>query len=153
MAYNSLMNLIEYKKANLKYEILDEFEAGLELHGYEVKSLRNKQGSLDGSHITVRGNEAFIVGSFIPPYQVANTPESYDPYRLRRLLLNKKEIAELANKEKEKGLTLVPISLYNKGRVIKARIAVVRGKKRHDKRETIKKRDTERDLKRSFKIR
>jgi len=147
------MNLIEYKKIRLKYEILEEFEAGLELFGYEVKSLRNKQGSLDGSHITVRGNEVFLVGAFIPPYQQVNTPESYNPYRNRRLLLNKKEIARLADKEKERGLTLVPISLYNKGRVIKARIAVVRGKKKHDKRETIKKRDTDRDIQRSFKIR
>lgn len=147
------MNLIEYKKARLKYEILEEFEAGLELYGYEVKSLRNRQGSLDGSHITIRGNEAFIIGSFIPPYQPANAPDSYDPYRIRRLLLRKKEIAKLADREKEKGLTLVPISLYNKGRVIKARIAVVRGKKKHDKRETLKKRDTERDVRRSFKIR
>lgn len=148
-----MMNLIEYKKANLKYEILEEFEAGLELHGYEVKSVRNKQGSLDGSHITIRGNEAFLIGGYIPPYQPANTPESYDPYRTRKLLLNKKEILELADKEKEKGLTLVPISLYNKGRVIKARIAVVRGKKKHDKRETIKKRDTDRELRRSLKTR
>jgi len=147
------MNLIEYKKARLKYEILDEFEAGLELLGYEVKSVRAKQGSLDGSHITVRGQEAFIIGSYIPPFQAVNTPESFDPYRVRKLLLNKKELAELAGKEKEKGLTLVPISLYNKGRVIKARIAVVRGKKQHDKRETLKKRDTERDIRRSFKIR
>ena len=147
------MNLIEYKKARLQYEILDEFEAGLQLLGYEAKSVRNKQGSLDGSHITVRGNEAFIIGSYIPAFQPVNAPESFDPYRVRKLLLNKKEIALLAGKEKEKGLTLVPISLYNKGRVIKARIAVVRGKKKHDKRETLKKRDTERDVRRSFKIR
>lgn len=147
------MNLIEYKKANLKYEILEEFEAGLELYGYEVKSLRNKQGSLDGAHITIRGNEAFIIGSYIPPYQSANTPESFDPHRNRRLLLNQKELSRLSLTEKEKGLTLVPISLYNRGRVIKARIAIVRGKKKHDKRETIKKRDTERELSRSFKLR
>lgn len=147
------MNLIEYKKAKLKYEILDEFEAGLELHGFEVKSVRNKQGSLDGAHITVRGNEAYLIGGYIPPFQPANTPESFDPYRNRKLLLNKKELAELAGKEKEKGLTIVPISLYNKGRVIKVRVAVVRGKKKHDKRETLKKRDTDRDLRRSFKTR
>lgn len=147
------MNLIEYKKARLKYELLEEFEAGLELFGYEVKSVRDKKGSLDGAHVTVRGNEAFIIGSYIPPFQAANTPESFDPYRTRRLLLKKKELTELAGKEKEKGLTLVPISLYNRGRIIKARIAVVRGKKQHDKRESIKKRDTARELDRSLKLR
>ncbi len=116
--------------------------------GFEVKSLKNGQGSLEGSHVTVRGNEAFVVNMQIPPYQPGNTPKEYDPLRIRRLLLTKKEIERFGKEEAQKGLTIVPISVYNKGSKIKVEIAVVRGKKKFDKRETIKKRDTERELRR-----
>jgi SsrA-binding protein len=145
------MALIQNKKVRLNYEITETFEAGMELFGFEVKSLRGKLGSLEGSHIIIRGNEAFLVGATIPPYQPANTPESYEPDRNRKLLLSKKEIAQLAGLEKQRGLTIVPISVYNKGSKIKIEIGVGKGKKKYDKREDIKKRDTERDLKRSLK--
>ncbi len=147
------MSLITNKKAGFNYEILEKYTAGVELFGYEVKSLRAGQGSLEGAHVTVRGGEAYVVGMFIPPYQPSNTPEEYDPHRNRRLLLNKKEIAELADVEQKKGLTIVPLSVYNKGSKIKLDIASVKGKKKFDKRETLKKRDTERETNREFKDR
>ena len=146
-------SLIYNRKVNVDYEILETFEAGIELLGQEVKSLRGNQGSLLGAHITVRGGEVFLIASNIPPYQVKNTPVDYDPKRNRRLLLSKKEIGQLASLESKKGLTIVPISMYNKGKKIKVQIAVVRGKKKFDKREDIKKRDTDRDIRREFKDR
>lgn len=144
------MSLIENKKVGLDYEILETFEAGVELLGLEVKSLRIHQGSLLGSHITVRGGEAFLISANIPPYQEKNTPTSYDPKRNRRILLTKTEISKLASLDSKKGLTIVPISLYNKGKKIKVEIAVVRGKKKHDKRETLKKREVDREIRREF---
>ena len=143
--------LIQNKKVYFDYEILDKFDAGIELFGYEVKSLRNKRGSLEGTHITVRGNEAFLIGMDIQPYQPANAPKDYNPRRNRKLLLTKKELSELAGKESQKGLTIVPISLYTKGRNIKVSLGIARGKKKYDKRETIKKRDTQRDTERELK--
>lgn len=144
-------DLVTNKKAHFNYEILEKFEAGIELLGLEVKSLRGKQGSLEGSHIVVRGGEAFLTGAHIPPYQIGNTPKEYDPYRNRKLLLTKKEIDELAGHESKKGLTLVPLSVYNKGNKLKVSVAVARGKKQHDKRETIKRRETEREIRRTLK--
>jgi SsrA-binding protein len=85
------MKLVENKKLRLVYDVVDTLQAGLELQGYEVKSLRQKLGSLDGSKVIVRGGEAFLVGSYIPAYQPANTPKSYDEHRTRRLLLKKKK--------------------------------------------------------------
>ncbi|MBP9711017.1 MAG: SsrA-binding protein SmpB [Candidatus Pacebacteria bacterium] len=145
------MNLIEHKKARFDYDILEEYEAGLELFGHEVKSLRNHQGKLEGSHIIVRGGEAFVVGMLISPYQPANIPKEYDPARSRKLLLTKKEIGLLSDAEGQKGLTIVPLSVYNKGKVLKLRIAVARGRKKFDKRAVLKKRDTEREMRRTLK--
>ena len=145
------MTLVEYKKAFLKYTPLESFAAGLELYGPEVKSLRNKLGSLDGARVVVRGGEAFIVGMTIPPYQAANTPKDYDPERSRRLLLSKKEIAELASAESKKGLTIIPLEVYTAGRFVKARIAIVRGKGKADRREDLKRRDALREAGRVLK--
>ncbi|OGI70398.1 SsrA-binding protein [Candidatus Nomurabacteria bacterium RIFCSPLOWO2_01_FULL_42_20] len=142
--------LIENRKAKFEYEIMEKYEAGIGLLGFEVKSLRNKRGSLEGSFVKILGNEPYLINAHIPAYQPKNTPGSYDPYRSRKLLLTKKEIKELIGKEKTRGLTIVPISVYNKGRVIKVLIAVGRGKKKRDKREIIKKRDTEREIKREM---
>jgi SsrA-binding protein len=147
------VTLIAYKKAGLKYERLEEYEAGIELFGYEVKALKNKMGQLDGSRVVVRGGEAYLSGATIPPYQASNTPESYDPARTRRLLLKKSEVAELAAAESKKGLTIVPIEVYNKARLIKVRIAVVRGKGKKDQREDLKKKDAEREARRVLKQR
>jgi|SRR3989344_2004463 len=143
--------LVENKKAYFNYEILEKFEAGIELVGLEVKSLKGKHGSLEGSRVLARGDEAFVVGMHIPPYQPSNTPKDYDPLRNRRLLLTKKEIDVILGAESKKGLTVVPISLYTKGRKIKISVGIARGKKKYDKRETIKKRDMERDVARELK--
>jgi SsrA-binding protein len=145
------MNLVEHKKARFDYEILEEYEAGIELLGLEVKSLRAGQAKLEGSHVVVRGGEAYIVGMMVSPYQPANTPVEYDPNRTRKLLLTKKEIADLAAAEGQKGLTIVPISVYNKAGKLKVRVVVARGKKKFDKRATLKKRDTEREMRRTLK--
>ena len=146
-------SLIYNKKVGMDYEILETFEAGLELLGLEVKSIRAKQGSLLGAHVTIRGGEAYLIASNIPAYQEKNTPADYEPKRNRRLLLAKTEIQKLASLEAKKGLTIVPISMYNKNRKIKVEIAIVKGKKAHDKRQDIKKRDTDRELRREFSSR
>ena len=139
------------KKAYHDYEILDEYEAGIELKGFEVKSVKLGRASLKGARVVLRGGEAFLIGANIPRYQAANTPKDYDPERARRLLLTKKELNKLLGKEQEKGLTLPALSLYNKGRLIKLKFAVARGKKKYDKREQIKKQDQKRDIERSLK--
>ena len=143
--------LIANKKAAFNFELLEKLEAGIELFGFEVKSLRQKQGSLEGAYVIVRGKEAFLVNSYIPAYQPKNVEKGYDERRNRKLLVTKKEIETLAASETKKGLTIVPISVYNKGRKIKVEIAIARGKKKCDKRETIKKRDVERDMRREMK--
>jgi len=145
------MNLAENKKFFLQYEALEQYEAGIELLGIEVKSAKNNQAQLDGSRVLVRGGEAFLVGATIPPYQASNTKEDYDPTRARRLLLNHKQIVELYDYSEQRGLTIIPISMYNKGNLVKLKIAVARGKKKYDKRQDIKKRDIERDLGRTLK--
>src|SRR3989338_4751809 len=142
------MTLVENKKAYLKYAPQETFVAGLELLGHEVKSLRNKNGALDGARVVVRGGEAWLLGMTIPPYQAKNTPKAYDPERSRRLLLKKQEIAQIADAEGKKGLTIVPLEVYNNKRLLKVRVAIVRGKNKADKREDLKKRDASRERER-----
>jgi SsrA-binding protein len=145
------MSLLENKKAYFDYEILEKFEAGLELVGWEVKSLKNGRGSLIGAHVIIRGGEAFVVGLDVVPYQAKNMPTDAEEKRTIKVLLNKKEIKYLEGKTQQKGLTLVPIKLYNKASKIKMEIGLVKGKKAHDKRENIKKRETDRTLRRIIK--
>ncbi len=147
------MSLIENRKARFNYEVLEEFEAGIELLGFEVKSVRAGAGKLEGSHVIVRGGEAYVVGMSISPYQPANMPKEYEQTRTRKLLLTKKEIETLAGIEKQKGLTIVPLSMYSKSRKLKLKIAIVRGRKKYDKREVLKKRDTSREIQRTLKNR
>lgn len=144
------MTLADNRKALFDYEIIKKFSAGIELLGLEVKAVREGKINLRGSFVAVRGGEAFLVAANIAPYQPKNAPVEYDALRARKLLLTKDEIEELRDAESTKGLTIVPISVYNKGRFIKVDIAIARGKKQFDKRQAIKKRDTERDLKRSL---
>lgn len=140
-----------HKKARFDFDILDTFSAGVSLIGAEVKSLRTGQGKLEGGHVVIRGGEAFLVGVSIPPYQQANAPKDYDPERARKLLLTEKEIEELHRKSEKQGLTIVPLKWYNSGRNVKLEIAIARGKKKYDKREAIKARDTKRDVERTLK--
>lgn len=144
------MSLINNRKVHFNYEITETIPAGIELFGFEVKSLRKGQGSLDSSYVTVRGGEAFVIGMQIPAYQEGNTPKEYDPLRNRRLLLNKKEIARLGEIESQKGLTIVPISVYNKAKMLKVDLGIAVGKKKFDKRETTKKREVDRNIRREF---
>jgi SsrA-binding protein len=145
------MTLIENKKAHFDYEIVETYEAGASLVGHEVKALRAGKGSLEGARVGVRGGEAFLIGATIQPYQVGNTPKSYDPERTRKLLLSKKEIVTLADAEGQKGLTIVPLKWYNHNRKLKLAIAIARHKKKYDKRASLKERDTKREIGRTLK--
>ena len=146
-----MSNYANNKKAHFNYEILETFEAGLVLFGTEVKSIRAGKARLEGGHIIVRGGEAYLVGIGIPSFQPINTAKSYDPERARKLLLSKKELEELERATEHARLTAVPLSLYNKGRQIKLGFALARGKKKADKRESLKERDTKRDIARTLK--
>ncbi len=145
------MSLLHNTRATFDYTILEEMEVGIELLGTEVHSIRTDNGSLKGARVIVRGGEAYLIGAHIPPWQSANTSASYDPERPRRLLLEKRHIARLASAESEKGLTIIPIQMYNKHRYLKLRIAIVRGKKKEDKRHSIREREEKRRIDRTLK--
>ncbi len=146
-----MTTLAENRKARFDYEILDTFEAGLVLSGAEVKSIKNGRMNLTGSYLNFHDGELYLIGAFIAPYQPKNQPTDYDPSRSRKLLLRKKEIISLIGKIKPKGLTLMPLKAYTKGRRIKLEFAVARGKKQYDKREVIAKRETARKIERELK--
>ena len=143
--------MIENKRIGFDYTILEEMEAGLELFGFEVKSLRAGKGSLKGARVVARGGEAYLVGATIPAWQQKNAPKSYDPERTRRLLLSRKEINQICGAETAQGLTIVPLKVYNKGRKLKLLIAIARGKKKQDKRQSIRERDEKRRIHRTLK--
>ncbi len=138
------------KKANFDYEILEKYEAGLVLFGHEVKSLRDGQGSLKGSFINTRKKngktEFYLINCLIPPYKRAGLLPEYDSRRERKLLLTKKEIERLIGKKQIEGLTLVPLRIYTNHSFLKLEFALARGKKKYDKRESIKRRDIDRRL-------
>jgi len=146
-----MTTLIDNRKAHFNYEVVDKYEAGIELLGFEVKSIKGGRAILAGAFAIIRGGEVYLMNMQIPPYQVGNTPLDYDPTRTRKLLLSKKQIKELTDQDNKKGLTMVPLSLYSKGRLIKVELAVVKGKKTYDKRETIKKRETDIEMRRTLK--
>lgn len=123
------------------YQILEKFEAGIELKGFEVKSIRNNKGSLKGSYLTIKNGEVSLINFKLPPYQPKNTPKDYQEDRPRKILLKRKEINYLIGKVKEKGLTLIPLQIYNKNNLIKIEIALVKGLKKYEKREKIKERE------------
>ncbi len=139
--------VIKNKKAFFDYEVLEKVEAGIELLGCEVKSLRQGKASLAGAYVSVRNGEAFLRNSTISPYQPNNIPPDYDKERERKLLLHKKEIAKLAGRAEERGVALIPLKIYDKKGVLKLELGVCKGKKKWDKRETIKRRDAERRIK------
>lgn len=145
------MPLAINKKAFYDYEILERYEAGLVLAGHEVKSIKTGHINLQGSYVIVKNNELYLINAHIPPYQAKNVPSDYDPYRNRKLLVHKSQIKNLIGKLKQKGLTLVPLSVYTKHGKIKLEIGLGRGKRKIDKRETIKKREVERKIERALK--
>jgi len=146
--------LSENKKASFNYQILERFEAGLVLLGTEVKSIKLKRVNLTGSYIIFKGKELYLIGINIPPYQPKNAPSNYDPERPRKLLLRKKEITYLIGKIKQKrGLTLIPLKVYIKNAKIKMEFGLSQATKKFDKRELIKKRETEKYLKEELKTR
>ena len=137
----------------MNFETIEKFEAGISLRGFEVKSLKDHQGSISESYVSIKDCKDYLMDAHIPAYQPKNTTEGFDPYQMRKLLLSKKQLVELADKVKKSNLTIMPISLYNKGRKLKLQIAIARGKKKQDKRETLKKRTTEREVRREHKFR
>lgn len=140
----------ENKKAYFNYEVLEKFEAGLVLIGTEVKSIRLGRVTLTGSYVVINNEEPFLIGAKIPAYQPKNAPANYDPERSRKLLLSKKEIKYLIGKTSQKGLTLVPLKVYSNHAKIKIEFGIAKGKKKYDKREDIKKRETEREIAREM---
>jgi SsrA-binding protein len=140
----------ENRKAYFNYEILEKITAGIQLLGIEVKAVRAGRMTLDGAYAVVRGGEAFLIGSAIVSLQPKNTPKDYDERRNRKLLLTKKELEYLAGKEKQ-GLTIVALSVYNMGHKIKVELGLAKGKKKSDKRESIKKRESDREIDRTLK--
>lgn len=135
------------RKARFEYHLLEEFEAGMALQGSEIKSIRAGQASLSDSYVRIDANGAWLVEAHIAPYEQANR-NNHDPKRARRLLLHKKEIRKLWDAVRQKGVTIIPTRIYLKGGRAKLEIAIARGKKLYDKRETIARRDAERDFER-----
>ena len=140
------------KKAFFDYFIEDKYEAGIELFGTEVKSLRMGKCSVKESFIRIERGEVYIYGMHISPYEKGNIFNK-DPLRVRRLLLHKREIMKLTAEQAQKGYTLVPLSVYFKGRLVKVEVGLAKGKKLYDKRETLAKKDQRREAEKEFKIR
>jgi SsrA-binding protein len=145
------MNLLVNKTVRRSYEIIGTLEAGIKLSGWEVKTLRKKHGSLKEAYITA-DKEIWLINSYIPLFQ-PNQPqqESANPYQKRKLLLSKKQIDALLLSQKQKGLTIVPLRIYEKGQLLKIEIAVAKGKKNYDKRKDLKDRTSKRDVERAMK--
>ncbi len=139
------------RKALYEYEVLKKYEAGIVLAGHEVKSIRGGHISLQGTYVVIRGTEVYLLNAAISPYQAKNMPAGYEPTRSRKLLLHKSEISSLIGQIKQKGLTLVPLRVYNKSGKIKLEFALARGKKEYDKREKIKKREFQREKERTLR--
>ena len=139
------------RRANYDLDVIERFEAGVELLGTEVRSVKEGRARLLGARVIVRGGEAFLLGAMIPAYQPANAPSGFDPERSRRLLLSKKEIGTIANLIETMGAVAVPSKTYIKGNRIKVEIVVGRRKKKFDKRENIKRKDDTRSVLREIK--
>ena len=152
MAKDSVKLIANNKKAYHDFFILDTYEAGIALHGTEVKSLRMGKCSIKESFIRIENGEVFIYGMHISPYEKGNIFNK-DPLRVKKLLLHKYEINKIAGKIAEKGYTLVPLQVYFRGSLVKVELGLARGKKLYDKRQDIAKKDQKREAEREFKIR
>jgi SsrA-binding protein len=138
------------RRARHDYHLLEKFEAGLQLTGPEVKSIKNGRMSLENSFVKIIDGQAFLVNAHIPPYEFAKQRD-YDPHRSRKLLLHKKELISLETKIAQKKLTLVPVSCYTKAGWIKVKIALAKGKKRYEKKEAQKRKDIAREVERELR--
>ena len=143
----------ENKEAHFNYEILEKLDAGLVLIGQEVKSIKEGKATIKGAYVVITNNEAFLIGATVPPYQPNNAPKGYNPTRSRKLLLTKKELNYLIGKGEERGFALIPLKLYDKYAMVKLEFGIGKGKKKRDKRESIKKRETNREIERELKTR
>lgn len=143
--------LAHNNQAKFDYEILEHYEAGLALLGHEVKSIKTGHISLKGAFVTVKGDELFLTNALIPLYAHAANIKEYDPNRSRKLLVKRSQIRSLIGKKQQKGLTLVPIRVYTKGKLIKLDFALAKGKAKYDKRQSIKKRDVDRTVARALR--
>lgn len=141
------------KQALLDYEILERFEAGIVLFGHEVKSIKLGHINLKGSYVSIIENEIFLINAHVSFYGKSTLIGEYDPYRSRKLLLNKKEVDKLIGAKSAKGLTIMPLSVYTSHSKIKVEIGIGRGRKKYEKREVIKKREIERDIRKELKTR
>lgn len=152
MAKEQTKLIANNKKAYHDFFILDTYEAGIALHGTEVKSLRMGKCSIKESFVRIENGEVFIYGMHISPYEKGNIFNK-DPMRVKKLLLHKSEINKLLGKIKEKGMSLVPLKVYFKGSLVKVEIGLAKGKKLYDKRDDIAKKDQQREAQRDFKVR
>lgn len=143
--------IADNRQARFRYEILETYEAGIELKGTEVKSIRQGKANLQDGYALIRNGEAWLLNVHISPYQKATDFFNHDPRRTRRLLLHKKEIRKLIGKVEQEGLTLVPLKMYFKRGFVKVTLALGKGKKLHDKRESLKERQDKRDMARAMK--
>ena len=152
MAKESVKIIANNKKARFDYFIEDTYEAGIVLHGTEVKSMRMGKCSIKESFIRIENGEVFIYGMHISPYEKGNIFNK-DPMRVKKLLLHKAEINKMLGKVKEKGISIVPLKVYLKGSLMKIEIGLAKGKKLYDKRDDIAKKDQKREAERDFKVR
>lgn len=146
-----MKSLAVNRRAKFDYEILKEYEAGIVLKGHEVKSVKAGGASLKGSFVASHKGELFLTNALIPLYKLAGKTDNFDPTASRKLLLHKKELAYLMGKIQTEGLTLVPLSMYNKNDRIKLSFGLAKGKKKHDKRQTIKRREDKIKMERAMK--
>lgn len=145
------MSIITNKKATFNFEIIEKFDGGLELHGFEVKSIRAGKMKLDGSYIVLIDGEVFLKNSEISPYQPNNIPKDFEQGRMIKILITKKDILKLTQKVEKEGLTLIPLSIFNKGTKLKIEFALAKGKKKTDKRQDIKTREDNIEILRAIK--
>ena len=148
---NTVKIISDNRQARHLYEIFETYEAGIELVGTEVKSIRAGRVNLRDGYALIRNGEAWLINVHISPYQASGQYFNHDPRRSRKLLLHRKEISKLIGQVERKGLTLVPLKMYLKGSWVKVVIGVGRGKKLHDKRETLKRRQADREMARAMK--
>lgn len=148
---NKSVKTIQNKKATFNFEVLDKFEGGLKLTGFETKSIRTGKAKLDGTFIIIRGGELFLKNAEIQPYQPNNIPKNFESGRLIKILITKKDILRLTQKLEKERMSLIPLAIYPKNKKLKIEFALAKGKKKSDKRQAIKKREDEREILRTLK--